>query len=76
MFQPELEVPERHITLRPGYKIKLGRFEDESWIVGFGWYSFGGNRQQCGWYLTSCNTNNRVKPLQRPDLDDIYIIEY
>lgn len=60
--------------LQPSDIVKLGRFDDESWIVGYGWFSFGGNRPWCGWYLTSMS-NNTVKPLLLTDLDDIYVIQ-
>lgn len=62
------------ITIKPGDIVKLGRFNSDSWLVDHGWYSFAGNRSVCGWYLT--NTTSRVvKPLQLPDLDDIYLVE-
>ena len=69
-----LEIPETNLCLRPGYKVKLGRFQSEIWVVNYGWFSFGGNRPFCGWYLTKDN-GLTVKPLQLPDLDDIYMIE-
>lgn len=71
----ELEVPNTKLTMTPGCLVKLGRFESDTWLVNFGWYSFGGNRPVCGWYLTKDN-GLTVKPLQLPDLDDIYLIEH
>jgi len=71
--QTQLEVPGTNIYLTPGCTVKLGRFETATWLVQFGWYSFGGNRPVCGWYLTKDN-GLTVKPLQLPDLDDIYMI--
>ena len=68
-----LEVPNAGTTISPGYKIKIGRFSDKLWTVCFGWYSFGGNRAVCGWYLESEDAGE-VKPIFRIDLDDIYII--
>ena len=62
--------------LPDGDIIKLGRFDDESWVVHFGWFSFGGNRPICGWYLSSCINEERVKPLSLTDIDDIYLIEH
>lgn len=69
-----LDVPNTNICLHPGNKVKLGRFETDAWIVNYGWYSFGGNRPVCGWYLIRV-CDNTVKPLQLTDLDDIYMIE-
>lgn len=69
-----IEVPNANISIRPGNKVKLGKFESELWKVCYGWYAWGGNRPVCGWYLVSENNGN-IKPLQKPDLDDIYIIE-
>lgn len=67
-----IEIPYSGEVIRPGDVVRLGRFSDDDWTVCFGWYSFGGNRPVCGWYLTkgSCT----IKPLQLPDLDDIYVI--
>lgn len=70
----ELIIPGTNQVLRPGYKIKLGRFENSVWLVGFGWYSNGGNRPCCGWYLTS-EYDRITKPLQITDLDDVYLVD-
>ena len=70
----KLEIPEFHITLFNGSKVKLGRFDSTLWLVSFGWYSWGGNREVCGWYLTNCADPRDVKPLQKTDLDDIYLV--
>jgi hypothetical protein len=73
----KLNIPNTLQYLEPGCKVKLGRFEIDRWIVKHGWYTWGGNRPFCGWYLESCDSleNKTVKPLQLTDLDDIYIIE-
>lgn len=71
----KLEVPGTNLYLRPGCQVKLGRFESQIWEVQFGWFSFGGNRPFCGWYLSKDN-GRTVKPLQLPDLDDIYMITH
>lgn len=71
-----LRIPDSTRILHPGDKVKLGRFSDDLWVVGYGWFTFGGNRPFCGWYLTSYGNKTVVKPLQLPDLDDIYLIEY
>ncbi len=71
--QMTLEVPNANTTISPGYKIQLGRFDAQVWIVRFGWYSFGGNRSVCGWYLES-ESSDDIKPIFKIDLDDIYII--
>lgn len=70
----ELLIPDTNQVIRPGYKVKLGRFDTTVWIVGFGWYSTSGNRPCCGWYLTS-EQGKLTKPLQMTDLDDIYLVE-
>ena len=69
-----LSAPDSGICLHPGNRVRLGRFEHDSWLVSYGWYAWGGNRPVCGWYLTRCS-DNQIKPLQLPDLDDIYLIE-
>ena len=71
----ELVIPEYDITIHPGDIIQIGRFQRTKWIVGYGWYSWGGNRPVCGWYLTLKSNPKTIKPLQLPDLDDIYMIE-
>lgn len=68
-----LEIPYLKTKIRPGYIVRLGRFASDDWTVCFGWYEFGGNRPVCGWYLTK-DAGLVVKPLQLPDLDDIFII--
>lgn len=70
-----LQVPNSDIVICPNYKVKLGRFDTEKWVVKHGWYSWGGNRPVCGWYLISDSDNSKLKPLQLTDLDDIYIVE-
>jgi hypothetical protein len=68
-----LEVPNANTTISPGNKVQLGRFDAQVWIVRFGWYSFGGNRSVCGWYLQA-EASDEIKPIFKIDLDDIYII--
>jgi len=70
-----LVIPNTDKHLIVGDKVKLGRFSSEKWIVCFGWYSWGGNRPVCGWYLTDEQDIKVVKPLQLNDLIDIYVIE-
>lgn len=70
-----LEIPEFNITLTPGCRVKLGRFAVEIWEVQFGWYTWGGNRPVCGWYLRNAMMPYDIKPLQKTDLDDIYLVE-
>ena len=69
-----LNIPNSGDVIRPGNSVRLGRFSDDEWLVCFGWYSFGGNRPVCGWYLTNLQYGN-IKPLQKTDLDDIYLVE-
>ena len=68
-----LEVPNANLAISPGNRIQIGRFSTKVWIVRFGWYSFGGNRSVCGWYLQS-ESSDEIKPIFKIDLDDIYII--
>ena len=68
-----LEVPNANLSIVPGNKVQLGRFDANVWIVRFGWYNFGGNRSVCGWYLEA-ESGNEIKPIFKIDLDDIYII--
>ena len=64
------------IYLKPGDIVKLDRFELTRWKVDYGWYSWGGNRPVCGWYLTDVSRPTTIKPLQLPDLDDIYVVQH
>ena len=68
-----LFVPNANTNIHPGNKIQIGRFNAQVWIVRFGWYSFGGNRSVCGWYLQA-EASEEIKPIFKIDLDDIYII--
>lgn len=70
-----IEVPEFNIRLSEGSRVKLGRFESTVWVLSHGWYSWGGNRPVCGWYLSNMENPAEVKPLQKTDLDDIYLVE-
>ena len=70
-----LEIPEFNIALTPGCRVKLGRFDVITWVVSYGWYAWGGNREVCGWYLTNIDNVRDLKPLQKTDLNDIYLIE-
>lgn len=71
----KLDIPNSCSCITPGCKIKLGRFQTTTWIVSYGWYSWGGNRPVCGWYLVNEDDSSKLKPLQLPDLDDIYVIQ-
>lgn len=70
-----LDVPELNMKLVPGSRVRLGRFESTVWVVSHGWYTWGGNRPVCGWYLTDIENSANLKPLQKTDLDDIYLVE-
>lgn len=69
-----IDLPNIGQCITPGCVVQLSRFDTEAWKVGFGWYAWGGNREVCGWYLTSMKDPQKIKPLQKPDLDDIYCI--
>ena len=68
-----LYLPNSNISLTPGVRVRLHRFDAQIWIVKFGWYSFGGNRAVCGWYLQR-EYEDVVKPIFQIDLDDIYVV--
>lgn len=70
----KLVLPGCPLELRPGNRIRIGRFSLDVWSVGYGWYSWGGNRKVCGWYLTNCK-DLTIKPLQDIDLCDAYFVE-
>lgn len=70
-----LQIPNTEIYLVPGCLVKLGRFDNDRWYVKYGWYTWGGNRPVCGWYLEDKCNKDTIKPLQLTDLDDIYILE-
>ena len=74
MDESTLYIPNCNKCIHPGDVVRLHRFESDEWVVGYGWYTFGGNRPFCGWYLRKV-AGMTVKPLQLPDLDDIYVIK-
>ena len=69
-----LECPEQNMAILAGSIVRLGRFSNIEWMVAYGWYTWGGNRPVCGWYLMQCDAPSNIKPLQAIDLDDIYVI--
>ena len=71
-----ITIPNTNTCIQPGCRVKLGRFETTIWQVKFGWFSWGGNRRMCGWYLVDTMDPTSVKPLYETDLDDIYLVEY
>ena len=73
-MQNYLELPNSNLHITPGCQVKLGRFDTTIWSVAYGWYTWGGNRSVCGWYLYNTHLSE-IKPLQETDLDDIYLIE-
>ena len=73
--QVGLSIPDNKICIYPGNIVILSRFSTIRWAVGFGWFSYEGNRKICGWYLTQVDHPNIVKPIQETDLYDIYTVE-
>jgi len=69
-----LDIPDLDIRLWAGSIVQLGRFNSDRWVVRCGWYAVNGNREVYGWYLVR-HGDGMIKPLQRTDLDDIYMIE-
>lgn len=70
-----LEIPAMQRVVRPGDIVRLGRFDNDEWIVQFGWYAYAGNREVCGWYLINKDDPSKRKPFSKPDLDDCYFVE-
>lgn len=70
-----LEIERINLILHPGDIVKLSRFDYTRWRIQFGWYTWGGNRPMCGWYLIGADNPQLVKPLQLTDLEDIYLVE-
>lgn len=70
-----LSIPDSNIVIPEGAVIRLSRFEAEDWRVLHGWYTWGGNRPFCGWYMVSLSDPERVKPVQLSDMYDVVIIE-
>lgn len=70
-----LTLPGLEFYIKPGNVVVLGRFSTIKWKVGFGWFSYEGNRKICGWYLKQLNNPHNVKPIQETDLHDIYVLE-
>lgn len=72
----KLQVPNTNVFLCPGDFVKIERFDDVLWEVDHGWFSFGGNRPWCGWYLKA-NINDEYveKPIQLTDLEDVYVVQ-
>lgn len=70
----ELAVPGTCICLKPGCKLKIHRFDSDIWTVNFGWFSFDGNREICGWYMVRLS-DAEIKPIFKCDLNDCYLIQ-
>lgn len=71
----QLPIPNTDQCIVEGNIIQLERFSNTKWKVQFGWYEYGGNRQVCGWYLINLEDCSIIRPIQAPDLYDIYVIE-
>lgn len=70
-----IEVTERNLILKPGDRILLDRFSTIKWILKFGWYVYAGNRPVLGYYMCEVDNENNIRPLQKPDLTDIILVE-
>lgn len=75
-YSCSLYIPNTCKYVSPGDRIKIGRFEADTWIVKYGWYTCEGNRPLCGWYVINCEDPNVIKPLSKIDLLDTYLIEH
>lgn len=71
----KIDLPGENKCLTPGCRIRIGRFSTKIWLLQHGWFTFSGNRPICGWYLTNVDDPTEVRPLQQPDLIDIYFVE-
>ena len=75
MFESmQLALPEQNICIYPGCRIKIHRFDGDMWTVNYGWFSFDGNREMCGWYMVRCS-DATIKPIFKCDLCDCYLIQ-
>lgn len=70
-----LPLPDHHTFIFPDNIIVLGRFSSTKWRVGYGWFSYEGNRKIYGWYLTQLSNPKIIKPIQETDLYDVYVVE-
>ena len=70
-----IEIPDTEMVLTPGCKIRIGRFSTEMWVLHHGWYAWGGNRPQCGWFMSNLDNPVLIKPLYKTDLSEIYFVE-
>ena len=75
MYGPSLLIPETGDKLVPGVRLRLRRFDTITWVVNYGWYSCDGNREVCGWYLIDEHDCHKIKPLSKPDVFDIIVLE-
>lgn len=69
-----LEIPNSACQIPENAVVRLNRFDSEDWRLLYGWYTWGGNRPFCGWYFVSLTDPKKVKPVQLPDVYDIYMI--
>ena len=69
-----LEIPNSACQIPENAIVRLSRFDSEDWRLLHGWYTWGGNRPFCGWYLVSLADPKKVKPVQLSDVYDIYMI--
>lgn len=76
-----IQLPQADITLHCGDLIYLGEYGNIPWVLEYGWYEYGGNRETCGWYIvpqclpdsmTSHVTFPKLRPLFKSDLCDIF----
>jgi len=74
MGEMMLALPDGVTFIHPDDVILLSRFSSIKWVVGFGWFSYEGNRKICGWYLTQLDKPEIIKPIQETDLYDIYLV--
>ena len=63
-----LDIPQHNISIAAGDVVKLSKYSDISWVVGYGWYSYQSSAATCGWYLMQMNNPGIMKPLETTDL--------
>jgi hypothetical protein len=70
-----LDIPQYNMSLSAGDLVRLSKFSDITWMVGYGWYSANPSVSTCGWYLMRCDKPGTFKSLDLNDLQDIVMVE-
>ena len=68
-----LDIPQCNMSLTTGDIVKLSKYSDITWMVGYGWYSVNSLPPTCGWYLMRCDKPGTFKALESNDLNELVI---